>query len=171
MKLLQLQIRNLNSRKHRVIRTPFDVFINYGGKDTRRTIASLLFDHLYRLNFRPFLDDKSMKPGDKLFDKIDNAIKWCKIGVPIFSPRCCESYFCLHELALILESKKKMIPIFCDVKPSELHVLNNGRIPLEEVEKFNLALEEDVVTNAAKIVVESLIEEEQMLYHNPQIAF
>ncbi|KAI5662647.1 hypothetical protein M9H77_21970 [Catharanthus roseus] len=83
-----------------------------------------------------------MKPGDKLFDKIDNAIMRCKIGVAVFSPRYCDSYFCLHELALMVESHRKVIPIFCDVKPSELCVPNNGNVPNEDIQRFKTALEE-----------------------------
>ncbi|XP_022753643.1 TMV resistance protein N-like [Durio zibethinus] len=159
----------------------FDVFINHRGIDTKRTIATLLYDHLSRLNLQPFLDNKNMKPGDKLFDNIDNAIRNCKVGVTVFSPNYCQSYFCLHELALIMESKKKVIPIFCDIKPSQLRVENN-KVPAKDFQRFKLALEQakytvgltfdslkgnwsDVVTSASEIVIESLIEmesEEQM---------
>ncbi|XVE50337.1 hypothetical protein DITRI_Ditri01bG0154200 [Diplodiscus trichospermus] len=160
-----------------------DVFINHRSIDTKRTIGTLLYDHLSRLNLRPFLDNKNMKPGDKLFDHIDTAIRNCKVGVTVFSPNYCKSYFCLHELALIMESKKKVIPIFCDIKPSELRVVNNGNVPAKDLRRFKLALEEakytvgltfdsskgnwsDVVTSASEIVIESLIEmenEKQMI--------
>lgn len=82
-----------------------------------------------------------MKPGDKLFEKINCGIMASKVGVAVFSPHYCESYFCLHELALIMETKKKVIPIFCDVKPSELHVVDKVCSP-SELRRFNLALEE-----------------------------
>ncbi|GFZ04823.1 Toll-Interleukin-Resistance (TIR) domain family protein [Actinidia rufa] len=139
---------------------PCDVFLNHRGIDTKRTVASLLYDHLTRLNLRPFLDNKNMKPGDKLFDKINSAIRECKV-----------------------------IPIFCDVKPSELRVVNNGKIPPKELERFNSALEEakytvgltfnslkgnlsDVVTSAADIVIYSLIEvEEEERNRNQNIGF
>ncbi|KAA8526853.1 hypothetical protein F0562_008918 [Nyssa sinensis] len=169
---------------------PCDVFINHRGIDTKRTVASLLYDHLARLNLHPFLDNKTMKPGDKLFEKINGAIGSCKIGVAVFSPRYCESYFCLHELALIMESKKKVIPIFCDVKPSKLQIVDNGSCTPTELQRFSRALEEakytvgltfdsykgnwsDVVTSAADIVIESLIEleeEQQMALRNAQIS-
>ncbi|CAL1352825.1 unnamed protein product [Linum trigynum] len=158
-----------------------DVFINHRGIDTKRTVVTLLYDQLARLRLRPFLDNKSMKPGDKLFDSINRAIRQCKVGVAVFSPRYCESYFCLHELALMMESRKKVIPIFCDVKPSELRVPPTvaGRQGMlyseEEMRRFSLALEQakytvgldfdstkgnwsDVVTNATDIVIDSLIE-------------
>lgn len=124
------------------IAKPCDVFINHRGIDTKRTVVTLLYDHLFRLNLHPFLDNKNMKPGDKLFDNINSAIRKCKVGVTVFSPRYCESYFCLHELALIMESKKKVIPIFCDIKPSQLRVVNDGKCPVEDIRRFRWALEE-----------------------------
>ncbi|MCD9646843.1 hypothetical protein HAX54_037039 [Datura stramonium] len=84
-----------------------------------------------------------MKPGAKLSDKIDPAIRNCKIGMAIFSPQYCDSYFCLHELSLMMESNKRIIPVFCDVKPSELAVKDmNVNFPNKDLEKFSLALEE-----------------------------
>ena len=124
------------------IMSPYDVFINHRGTDTKRTVATLLYDHLFRLQIRPFLDNKSMKAGDKLFDKIDKAIGGCKVGVAVFSPRYCDSYFCLHELALMMDLKRKVIPIFCDVKPSQLRLVDDGTMSREEVARFGSALEE-----------------------------
>ncbi|KAK3199105.1 hypothetical protein Dsin_022520 [Dipteronia sinensis] len=180
--MLQTQLQN------RVIK-PCDVFLNHRGIDTKRTVATLLYDHLSRLNLHPFLDNKNMKPGDKLFEKINAAIRECKVGVTVFSPNYCDSYFCLHELALIMESKKKVIPIFCDIKPSQLRVVDDGKCPKNEIRRFSLALEEakytvgltfdslkgnwsDVVTNAADIVINSLqemeAEEQQRLLRRNQ---
>lgn len=60
----------------------------------------------------------------------------------VFSPNYCDSYFCLHELALMMETKKKIIPIFCDVKPSELRVVDDGKCSGSDIRRFSLALEE-----------------------------
>ncbi|KAK1368542.1 Toll-Interleukin-Resistance (TIR) domain family protein [Heracleum sosnowskyi] len=122
--------------------SPCDIFISHRGIDTKHNVAGLLYDHLSRLSFRPFMDSKNMKPGDKLFDKIDTAIGNCKIGISVLSPRYCDSYFCLHELSLMMESKKKCIPIFVDVKPSELHVKDNGHCSAENLKRFSWALQE-----------------------------
>ncbi|XP_023001642.1 toll/interleukin-1 receptor-like protein, partial [Cucurbita maxima] len=119
-----------------------DVFINYRGVDTRGSIAGLLYDHFARIGLRPFLDSANMKPGDKLFGEIEESIRSCKVGIAVFSPRYCRSYFCLHELALMVENKKKIIPIFVDVRPSELHVELNRNCPEKEMERFNWALGE-----------------------------
>ncbi|KAE9452631.1 hypothetical protein C3L33_15467, partial [Rhododendron williamsianum] len=119
-----------------------DVFISHRRIDTYRNVAGLLYDHLSRLNLRPFLDSKSMKPGDKLFEKIDVAIRDCQVGIAVFSPNYCGSYFCLHELHMMMECKKKVIPIFVDVKPSELRVLDCGSCPAEELFRLREAIEE-----------------------------
>ncbi|KAF1874675.1 hypothetical protein Lal_00007289 [Lupinus albus] len=119
-----------------------DVFINHRGIDTKRNVAGLIYDSLTKMGVRSFLDSMNMKPGDKLFDHIDRAIIGSKVGVAVFSPRYCESYFCLHELALLMETKKKVVPIFYDVKPSQLVVKDNGTRPAKELQRFSLALEE-----------------------------
>ncbi|KAL4313041.1 hypothetical protein GQ457_01G042380 [Hibiscus cannabinus] len=119
-----------------------DIFINHRGTDTKRTIAGLLHDHLFRLGLRPFLDSRSMKPGDRLFGKINPAIRECKLGVAIFSPNYCDSYFCMQELALLMENKKRVIPIFCDVKPSQLQVMDYGIRSAKQLQRLNWALEE-----------------------------
>ncbi|KAI9078886.1 hypothetical protein K1719_039156 [Acacia pycnantha] len=155
-----------------------DVFISHRSIDTKRTVSTLLYDHLRRLGFCPFLDNKTMKPGDKLFHKINNAIVECKLGVAIFSPHYCESFFCLHELALMLERQKKLIPIFCDIKPSHLRV-NTAKLLVEpeELRRFKWALEEakdtvgltfnsstgnfsDIVNCASEIIISTLKEQE-----------
>ncbi|XP_022714594.1 TMV resistance protein N [Durio zibethinus] len=125
---------------------PCDIFINHRGIDTKRTIAGLLHDHLFRLGLRPFLDSRNMKPGDSLFDKINPAIRNCKLGVAIFSPNYCDSYFCLHELTLLMESKKRVIPIFCDVKPSQLQFMDYGTSSDKQLQRFSWALEESKYT-------------------------
>ncbi|KAE9591755.1 putative TIR domain-containing protein [Lupinus albus] len=94
------------------------------------------------MKVKSFLDSMNMKPGDKLFDHIDKAIVGCKVGVAVFSPRYCDSYFCLHELALLMENKKRVVPIFFDVKPSQLLVKDNGTRSLKQLQRFRFALEE-----------------------------
>ncbi|KAL5976181.1 hypothetical protein ACLOJK_020511 [Asimina triloba] len=154
-----------------------DVFINHRGADTKHTLGGLLHYRLHQLGANPFLDSKSMQPGDKLFETIGSAIRSCKVGVVVFSPRYCESYFCLLELALLVEMRKKIIPIFCDVKPSEIEFMKLDKSTLKEQLRFRRALQEarytvglvfdsqngnwsDLVTSASDIVVKTLKEEE-----------
>ncbi|WCJ32150.1 Toll-Interleukin-Resistance (TIR) domain family protein [Euphorbia peplus] len=193
VKLQRQFLSQTQMMKHATNKPPCDVFINHRGVDTKRTVSALLYDHLLRLNLRPFLDSKNMKPGDKLFEHINRAISQCKVGVAVLSPTYCESYFCLHELALFMESKKKVIPIFCDIKPSELQInIDRAQCSPKDIQKFNWALEQikytvgltfdsfkgnwsEVVTSATDIVIKSLIEIENEKYsrslrpniHNP----
>ncbi|XP_008800190.1 TIR-only protein-like [Phoenix dactylifera] len=150
-----------------------DVFINHRGADTKRTMAGLLYDRLAQHNLRPFLDNRTMEPGDKLYDSINSAILNCEVGIAIFSPRYSESFFCLHELAMLVEAGKKIIPIFCDIEPSDLLAMDVQSHPPEMLERFRKALREarytvgitfdsqngnwsDLVSWTAEIVVKSI---------------
>ncbi|GAB4831235.1 hypothetical protein Ancab_005248 [Ancistrocladus abbreviatus] len=147
-------LANFQSQRFRVIRPtmelnqqryPCDVFINHRGVDTKKNVAGLLHNRLRSLGLNPFLDCKSLKPGENILDGIDRGIRNCKVGVAVFSPRYLESYFTLYELALMMERKKKVIPIFCDIKPSELlqQVGDQcGSFTVAEVHRFRRALEE-----------------------------
>lgn len=142
----QYQYQYQDQNLFKPVTSKCDAFINHRGVDTKRTIAGLLYDHLTRLHVHPFLDSKNLKPGDKLFQKIDSSIRNCKVGIALFSPRYSESYWCLHELSLLLEMNKKVIPIFWDVKPSELRVKDNGSCSAYDLQRFNWALEETKYT-------------------------
>ncbi|KAH1103162.1 hypothetical protein GYH30_037237 [Glycine max] len=87
-----------------------------------------------------------MKPGHKLFEHINKAIHSSKVGVAVPTNRYCNSYFCLHELALLHESKKRVVPIFYDIKPSQLQVEGNARCPPQVLQTFTSALEETKYT-------------------------
>ncbi|KAJ0229215.1 Toll-Interleukin-Resistance [Hirschfeldia incana] len=155
-----------------------DVFINHRGTDTKKTLATLLYDNLKARNVRPFLDYKTLKPGDHIFDHINGAILTSKVAVTVFSPNYGHSYSCLHELALIMESKKRIIPIFFDIKPSQLDVvIERVKCPDDEIQRFRWALQEardivglmfdsdkgnlsEVVTSASDIIVQRLVESE-----------
>ncbi|KAK4755734.1 hypothetical protein SAY87_009491 [Trapa incisa] len=160
---------------------PCDVFINHRGIDTKKTFSGLLFQYLSHLDIKCFLDRKSMKPGDHLFDNINRAIHGCKVGVAVLSPRYCLSTYCLHELALMLETKKKVIPIFYDVVPSQLHIMCRGSsmaYSSRDLERYSWALEEvrnivglifdpsrhdwsELLSNASSAVIKSLMDVEE----------
>ncbi|KAA8515300.1 hypothetical protein F0562_018470 [Nyssa sinensis] len=148
------QLLRLRNQIQAIKPQPCDVFISHRRIDTKRNVAGLLYDHLSMLNLRPFLDSRNMKPGDKLSEKIDVAIRNCKVGLAVFSPRYCESCFCLHELARIMESRKKVVPIFWDVKPSELRVKFNTRCSPNELRRFKWALEKAKYTGLVRTTVE-----------------
>ncbi|GAB4859559.1 hypothetical protein Ancab_011027, partial [Ancistrocladus abbreviatus] len=119
---------------------PCMIFINHRGVDTKNTFASLLHYQLTGLGINTFLDRKSMKPGDNLVEKIEKGIRECKVGVVVFSPRYCESRSCLHELALMVDCNKKIVPIFWDTQPAELQLNDESFVDRMELQRFNKAL-------------------------------
>ncbi|KAI4342971.1 hypothetical protein MLD38_027527 [Melastoma candidum] len=124
-------------------RPPSQVFINHRGTDTKRNIAGLIHHYLVLHGLHPFLDSQSMRPSEKLHDRINQAIHECRVGITLFSPRYCESPDCLHELAILTETGKRLVPIFCDVQPSKLRVLDfGGRFSERQSKRFSFALEE-----------------------------
>jgi hypothetical protein len=129
------------------LKKEYDVFINHRGVDTKHTVARLLYDRLDHLSagrVRSFLDNKSMRPGDRLQESIDEGIRQCKVAVAIFSQRYFDSDYCLRELASIVEARKVLIPIFYGIKPSEL-VLPQEVADLytsQDVKRFSLAFQE-----------------------------
>ncbi|GAB4826917.1 hypothetical protein Ancab_033796 [Ancistrocladus abbreviatus] len=161
-----------------------DVFINHRGVDTKKNVAGLLDNHLRSLGLNPFLDCKNMKPGDKIIDGIESGIRNCKVGVAVFSPRYTESYFCLRELAFMMECKKKVIPIFCNVRPSDLlrQVGDQyGSFTVADFHRFHWALKEarhtvgvtfdtltgdwpEFLAKATEVIVEGLLEADEN-YH------
>lgn len=86
----------------KIVRPACDVLTTVG------SIRGELYDDVMNLRIKIFLDILNMKPGDRLFDHNNKAIRKCKVGVAVFSPSYCES--------LVIESKKRIIPIFCDVR-------------------------------------------------------
>ncbi|TVU01204.1 hypothetical protein EJB05_53350, partial [Eragrostis curvula] len=163
----------------------YDVFINHRGVDTKRTVARLLYDRLEQLSgggIRSFLDNMSMRPGDRLEERIDEAIRECGVAVAIFSKSYCDSDFCLHELAMLVEARKTIIPIFYDIKPSDLIlpqavVDSKDHLP-RDIERFRFALRQakytvglcydsatgdlaELVSTAANAVVERIEEMEK----------
>ena len=127
----------------------YDMFINHRRVDTKHNVARLLYDRLEHLSggrVRCSLDNKSMRPGDRLHESINEGIRQCRVAVAIFSPRYFDSDFCLHELANIVESRKLLIPIFYGIKPSELilpqEVVDSQTFMPRDIDRFRFALKE-----------------------------
>eukprot|EP01018_Ginkgo_biloba_P000440 Gb_36919 [translate_table: standard] len=99
----------------------FDVFINHRGKDVKDTLASHIYDLLQFHGVRAFLDREELRTGEEFPDAITEAIQSSSVHIAIFSPHYAESYWCLRELALMLETPNAtIIPVFYNVTPEEL---------------------------------------------------
>ncbi|KAM7474452.1 hypothetical protein LguiB_021695 [Lonicera macranthoides] len=96
----------------------YDVFLNFKGEDTRNSFADQLYNALLNKGFLTFRDKEGIHKGKSLKPEFDKAIKQSRYA------------WCLNELVMILDQKKTsghdVLPVFYDVKPSEVQK-QNGR--------------------------------------------
>ncbi|KAH9303641.1 hypothetical protein KI387_008045, partial [Taxus chinensis] len=132
----------------------FHVFINHRGPDVKKTLASLIDRDLDKYGLRVFLDKQELQTGYLLNPAITKAITSASVHIAIFSRRYAESTWCLNELLYMLACLgAKIIPIFYDIKPSDLRYIdkgayaeafrnhrNSGRVDISVVEKWVNAL-------------------------------
>ncbi|KAK3432558.1 hypothetical protein EUGRSUZ_D00065, partial [Eucalyptus grandis] len=104
------------------------VFIAFRGRDTRYGFAAYLYIRLVAAKIRVFYDDDTSIVGKEVGKELINAIKHCKISIPIVSPNFASSAWCLSELNYMLSCKKekgqKILPIFYKVNPSDVQHLS-----------------------------------------------
>ncbi|XP_024025814.1 TMV resistance protein N [Morus notabilis] len=102
----------------------YDVFISFGGKDTRTNFLSHLVGALHRKKIRIFMDEKDLKIGDQISPALEKAIEGSTIYVIILSENYAFSSWCLNELDHILQCKEKykriVVPVFYHVDPSDV---------------------------------------------------
>lgn len=83
----------------------------------KKGLASHIYHRLAPHGLRVFFDIEEMEPGEEMIPQIERAIKTASVHVAIFSQKYAESRWCLQELALMLESRSTIIPVFYDVDP------------------------------------------------------
>ncbi|KAJ4975769.1 hypothetical protein NE237_000875 [Protea cynaroides] len=108
------------------VSSSYQVFLNFRGEDTRNNFVGFLHKTLTDRGIIVFLDEGGMKTGDAIDQSLEKAIKGSKIYIPVFSKRYAESKWCLQELSLMVECKKKssedhlILPIFFHVQPLDV---------------------------------------------------
>ncbi|GLJ38774.1 hypothetical protein SUGI_0790520 [Cryptomeria japonica] len=103
----------------------YDVFINHRGPDVKKTLAQQLYDSLKEAGISAYLDSEETELGDSISSTIKNAIYSARVHIAILSPRYAESAWCLAELALMFQTKAKIIPLFYHVDPSDFRYIKN----------------------------------------------
>lgn len=104
---------------------PYHVFLSFRGEDTRKTFTDHLYTTLKRAGFRTFRDDDGIQRGENIKLELESAICQSKISIIVLSKGYASSGWCLDELILILEQRKRtprhvILPLFYDVDPSEV---------------------------------------------------
>lgn len=128
----------------------------YRGPDVKKTLASFIYHRLTNCHgLRVFLDQKELQTADVLSSAILGAIESASVHITICSKRYAESRWCLDELCWILRCNRKIIPVFCDVEPTDLRYIDSesgryrkafeehqrkGRVAMEDIEKRKTAL-------------------------------
>ncbi|KAF8035686.1 hypothetical protein BT93_C1651 [Corymbia citriodora subsp. variegata] len=108
----------------------YDVFLSFRGSDTRLNFTDCLYCSLIRAGIHVFLDSEELELGEKI-NEVLNAMNKSQIYIPIFSKNFTSSIWCLREVKHMVErhsesnGKKKIIPIFYDVKTDDVKLRTN----------------------------------------------
>ncbi|XP_023768419.2 disease resistance protein RPV1 isoform X1 [Lactuca sativa] len=102
----------------------YDVFMSFRGQDTRNSFTDHLHATLERTGIRTFRDNDEINRGQELEPEIERAIKESKGSVVVLSENYADSRWCLDELVLILEQRRRfnhfVLPVFYHVEPSDV---------------------------------------------------
>lgn len=115
-----LTIKAVSSNEYPKTPVLHDVFINHRGTDVKNTLASHLYYRLQNNGLRVFFDKEEAQKGQKVNSEVENAIKVASVHIAIFSRRYAESEWCMDELLMMVKSHSVIIPVFYDVKPSDI---------------------------------------------------
>ncbi|XP_042482201.1 disease resistance protein RUN1-like [Macadamia integrifolia] len=117
--------------------SPYDVFVNFRGPDTRTNFTSLLYKALIKDGVRAYRDSEELWEGEEICPSLIRAIQGSEISIPIFSKNYAESKYCLRELAEIWEchvsNGQAILPVFIDVEPRNVgHQKGSFERPFQE---------------------------------------
>lgn len=114
----------------RVRECRYDVFLSFRGENTRKTFTDHLYTALVNAGLCTFRDDEELERGEDIKVQLHRAIQQSRTSVIVFSKDYASSGWCLDELAMILERKRRtcpdqsyrhvVLPVFYDVDPSQL---------------------------------------------------
>ncbi|KAL3739650.1 hypothetical protein ACJRO7_020981 [Eucalyptus globulus] len=102
----------------------YDVFLSFRGKDVRKSFLSHLYQALDQNGIYTFRDSEELRKGDQISATLMNAIEESCIAIIIFSKDYASSWWCLEEMAKIMECKEQkdltVLPVFYKVDPREV---------------------------------------------------
>ncbi|KAK1423993.1 hypothetical protein QVD17_19304 [Tagetes erecta] len=102
----------------------FDVFLSFRGEDTRHSFTDHLYESLLRAGLYTFRDNDTIDKGQVLAREIKAAINEARAYIIVLSENYANSRWCLDELCLILEQRRKfnhfVLPVFYHVDPSDI---------------------------------------------------
>ncbi|KAI3670891.1 hypothetical protein L1987_87535 [Smallanthus sonchifolius] len=128
----------------------FEVFLSFRGEDTRQAFTDHLYHALLRAGLHTFRDNDEIDRGQELKPEIEAAIIESRASIIVLSKNYANSSWCLNELWLILEQRKKcghfVLPIFYHVDPSDVRyqtgsfVIEESKGTVDDVRRWKEAL-------------------------------
>jgi hypothetical protein len=95
--------------------SPGRIFINHTGQDSgARILAEMIWRDLRQEGYSCFFDAKSLNVGDKFEKCIEMHVQACDIFLCIVSEEWYYRHWCMRELNIACESKRKIIPVFME---------------------------------------------------------
>lgn len=105
----------------------YDVFVNYHGPKVKKTLASHLQCCLSRNGLRVFPYQQELQCCDNFNSEIDmESFPKAAVHIAIFSTNYAESSKHLNELVRMVQSGSTVIPVFYDVKVSDVRWAKEG---------------------------------------------
>ncbi|MED6172484.1 hypothetical protein PIB30_050530 [Stylosanthes scabra] len=102
----------------------YHVFLSFRGEDTHTGFTSHLYAALNRKGITTYKDDKNLRKGDVISDKLLKSIEESMFAVIVLSPNYASSTWCLGELCKILDCKNNMgqhmVAVFYGVEPCDV---------------------------------------------------
>jgi hypothetical protein len=128
----------------------YDVFLSFRGTDTRLNFTDYLYHALVNANITTFLDEQEVETGEELKPELTRAIKSSRASIIVLSKNYASSTWCLDELVLILDKKRKsrkhiVVPIFYHVEPTHVRKQESsfGDALLEHKQRMELEKDEE----------------------------
>ncbi|KAK1407846.1 hypothetical protein QVD17_39473 [Tagetes erecta] len=134
----------------------YDVFLSFSGKDTRHTFTDHLYHALLGAGVRTFRDDDDIERGEGLEPEIIAAITKSKASIVVLSENYAQSTWCLDELWLILEQRRRyghyVLPVFYHVKPSDVrYQTGKFAIAIPKASRSDVRRWKDALRNVADL--------------------
>jgi len=98
----------------------YDVFLSFRGVDTRHGVTDRLYRELVLSGVRAFRDEEGLEGGEEISSGLKEGIDDSAAAVAVISENYAESWWCLKELAYIVERRKLLLPVFYNVDPSHV---------------------------------------------------
>ncbi|XP_056158525.1 TMV resistance protein N-like isoform X2 [Syzygium oleosum] len=133
-----------SSKRERI----YHVFLSFRGKDVRNNFLDHLQRALDQKGIYTYVDSKELRKGEQITPALMKAIEESQIAIIIFSEDYASSWWCLEEVARIMECKKErdlmVFPLFYKVEPREVRTPREryGEAMIKHESKFGKDLKE-----------------------------